>query len=118
MIYYSGPASELGDIVNLVDRRRSSNHAVSAQLRRTKSKHVSTIDMPFPLKFSKSGVLDEVPEGSTFMSEDIDLRRHSRLVVIARPTAMREDPRSKHTAASCVIPTATALGTGCASLLL
>jgi len=68
-------------------------HAVSARLRRAKSKHVSTIDMPFPLKFSKSGVLDEVPEGSTFMSEDIDLRRRSGLVVSASDCDVRGTPR-------------------------
>jgi len=59
------------------------------------------IDMPFPLKFSKSGVLDEVPEGSAFMSEDTDLRRRSRLVVSASDCDVRGPAFEAHRGQLC-----------------
>jgi len=66
VINYTDRSSELGDIVNLVDRRRSS--ALSIQLFRSKS--LTRLDDRYAeAKFSVSGVLDKVPEESTLIFE-------------------------------------------------
>jgi len=70
VINYTGRASELGDIVNLVDRRRSS--AMSIQLSRSKS--ITRLDDRYAeAKFSVSGVLDNVPEESALIFEDTQI---------------------------------------------
>ena len=69
MINYSGRASELGGIVNLVDRRRSSLSRSERPPCREKS--IARFDDRYTeAKFSNSGVLDKVPEGSALIFVD------------------------------------------------
>ena len=69
-INYSGRASELGGIIDLVDRRRSSlSGALSVHLFRAKL--ITRFDDRYAVaKFSKSGLYDRVPEGSAVIFGD------------------------------------------------
>jgi len=63
VINYSGGASELVDVINLVDRRRLSYHLCGAKL-------ITHFDgRPVVAKFSKSRVWGKVPEGNTLFLE-------------------------------------------------
>ena len=65
VINYSGRASELGGIVNLVDRRRSSLSGSERPLSQAKSITRSTID----LSWRKYRVWDKVLEESTLFGD-------------------------------------------------
>jgi len=68
VINYSGGASELGGVINLVDRRRLSYHALSIHL--CGAKLITHFDgRPVVAKFSKSRVWGKVPEGNTLFLE-------------------------------------------------
>ena len=63
-VNYSGRASQLGGIVNWVDRRRSS--LSRSELPPCRAKLITRFDdRCAEAKFSKSGVWDKVPEGSS-----------------------------------------------------
>jgi len=70
VINYSGRASELGGIVNSVDRRRSSLSRYDRSP--FSSKSITGFDDRYAVaKFSRSGVWDKVPEGSTLIFGDV-----------------------------------------------
>ena len=67
-INYSGRASELGGIVNLVDRRQSC--LLQSELSLSRAKLITRFDDGYAMaKFSKSRVWSKIPEGSAVIFE-------------------------------------------------
>jgi len=63
-------ASELGGIVNLVDRRRPSLGCLALIVHLSRAELITRLDDRYAMaKFSKSGVWSEVPEGSALIFE-------------------------------------------------